>query len=80
MQRLASIWPGAMRASVGQASMQRRQVPQRSAAGVGRLAAATSSEVTMQPRKSHRPELLVERAGVFGGPADAGLAGVDRAR
>ena len=41
-----------MKASVGQASRQAVQVPQRSSAG---SAGVSSSEVRMTPRKSHEP-------------------------
>ncbi len=57
MQREASIWRGATSASVGQASMQRVQLPQRSTAGASDTPgiSATASEVTMTPSSSQEP-------------------------
>ena len=49
---MASNWWGAMKALVGQASIQRVQVPQRSGAG---RSGVSSSEVRITPRKSQEP-------------------------
>ena len=75
MQREASIWCGATRASVGQASMQRVQVPQRSAA-IGEVSAGRDGERGDDDAEQEpRAELLIDDAGVFADPADAGACG-----
>jgi len=89
MQREASICRGATKAPVGQASMQRVQLPQRSVARVrGRGKGSASGD--WRPFGRHWSDrqggdddseqqpgakLLVDHAGVFADPADAGAGG-----
>ena len=72
MHRRASSWYGAVIAPVGQASMQRRHVPQRSIAG---SSGGRSSVVIISPSSSHEPIVLVDHAGVLADPPDARAGG-----
>src|ERR1700686_1238093 len=56
MHLLESSWYGARIASVGQASMQRVQVPHRSGAG---MSGASSRDVRITPKKNHEPLFLL---------------------
>ena len=81
MQRDASIWLGAVRASVGQASMQRVHEPQRSAESRAATSGGRRNDETDAAEQEPRPLLLMEDAGVLADPTDAcpsGKAALDQ--